>query len=203
MYDTLDQEVSADCQRQLINNSRTQYMWEVSVNDGVTFQVLNTSSTFTSPYSRELPTVYLDPALHVRCRVQAMDSEGRGSYWRVSDTVKVNRTRYKCSSLQGLNEHMPHKASLTSYDYFRALEQVRVSIEEESILCRIGVLILRVCVCVRAFIPRLSWSVMGPIVCSGEVRKACVCVCVCVCVPSSLPARNTFFSKNKSACTKG
>lgn len=124
MYDTLDQQIHHGCQQQLINNSRTVYLWEVSVDEGVNFYVLNASSVFTSPDSRELQTLYLDPGMYVRCRVKAVDQEGQGVYWRTSETVLLNSTRYQCYSADLEKEKGEHIGFLTSYNSFGAFEQV-------------------------------------------------------------------------------
>jgi len=95
-------------------------LWEVSTDQGINFHKLNKSSLFPTPISRELSTEYLDAGMYVRCHVQA---EGRGGYWRTSEPVLLNRTRYQCSQARGVGLGAP-QATLASYDSFRAMQQV-------------------------------------------------------------------------------
>ena len=92
---------------------------------GINFHRLNKSSIFLSPTSRELSTEYLDAGVYARCRVRAVNDEGRGGYWRTSEPVLLNRTRYQCSQAGGVGLGAP-RATLTSYDSFRVMQQVEL-----------------------------------------------------------------------------
>ena len=112
-----EQNYTAECSRQHIDTSRTQFIWEVSKN-GKQFTRLHQDTLFTSTRRRVLDPVYLEQGLHVRCIATAVDRNGVRGYSRVSRPVQLIR-KQRCFRRTGV-----HLATLTSYPGFRGRKDV-------------------------------------------------------------------------------
>ena len=109
------------CQEQKIVEEWTVYTWEQST-DNIHYSPLTFNSIFTSTQQRQLETVYLQPSVYIRCKVQAVNESGVHGHSRTSEGVLLSQQYHRCSQERWADTQ---HAKITSYKTFTGHDEVK------------------------------------------------------------------------------